>query len=104
MRFDGYDLEHSWKSNNTSPFACHIYGVQCLGGYYQALQEFINMKIINLIRYIIKYQCYADDTQMYMTLKSCDIWYDISSSIEACNADRSTWMNSNMLKCNKNKT
>ena len=55
-------------------------------------------------RYNIKYHCYADDTQVYMTLKSCDKWDDISSSIEACIADISTWMNSNMLKLNKDKT
>ena len=55
-------------------------------------------------RYNIKYHCYADDTQVYMTLKPCDKWDDISSSIEACIADISTWMNSNMLKFNKDKT
>ena len=27
---------------------------------------------------------YADDTQVYMTLKPCDKWDDISPSIEAC--------------------
>jgi len=42
-------------------------------------------------RYNIKYQCYTDDTQVYMTLKPCDKWHDISSSIEACIADISTW-------------
>ena len=55
-------------------------------------------------RYNIKYHCYADNTQVYMTLKSCDKWDYISSSIEACIADISTWMNSKMLKLNKDKT
>jgi len=39
-----------------------------------------------------------------MTLKPCDKWHYISSSIEACLADINTWMNSNMLKSNKDKT
>ena len=39
-----------------------------------------------------------------MTLKSSDKWDDISSSIEACIADISNLMNSNMLKLNKDKT
>ena len=48
-----------------------------------------------------KYNCYANDTQVYMTLKPCDKWDDISSSIEACIAEVRTWMNSNILKLNK---
>jgi len=39
-----------------------------------------------------------------MIWKPCDKWDDISSSIEACIADISTWMNSHMLKLNKDKT
>ena len=34
----------------------------------------------------IKYYCYTDDTQVYLTLKP---WDDISSSIEACIEDKS---------------
>jgi len=30
-------------------------------------------------RYNMKYHCHADDTQVYMTLKPCDKWDDISS-------------------------
>jgi len=41
---------------------------------------------------------------VYLTFKPCDKWDDISSSIEACIADINTWMNSNMLKLNKDKT
>jgi len=39
-----------------------------------------------------------------MTLKPYDKLDDISSSIEACIEDISIWMNSNMLKLNKDKT
>ena len=46
-------------------------------------------------QYNTKYHCYADDTQLYMTLKPCDKSDDISSSIEACITDIITWMNSN---------
>ena len=53
---------------------------------------------------IIKYHCYADESQVYMTLNGCDKWDDILSSIEACIADISTWMKSNMLQLNKDKT
>ena len=53
--------------------------------------------------HIIKYHCYANDTKMYMILKLCDKWDDISSSIEACIADISTCMKSNMLKLNKDR-
>jgi len=52
-------------------------------------------------RYTIKYHCYADDAQVYITLKLCNKRFDISSSIKACIADISTWMNSNILKLNK---
>ena len=41
--------------------------------------------IVELIkRPNFKYHCYTDDTQVYMTLKPCDKWDDISSSIEVC--------------------
>jgi len=41
---------------------------------------------------------------VYITLKLCQISDDISSSIETCIADKSTWMNSNMLKLDKDQT
>ena len=51
----------------------------------------------------IKYHCYADDTQVYNMILNCDKWEDISSSIEACIEDISTWVNSYM-KLNKDET
>ena len=38
-------------------------------------------------RHNIKYQCYANDTRIYMVLKPCDKWGHISNAIEACIAD-----------------
>ena len=35
----------------------------------------------------IKHNCYADDTQVYTTLKSYGKWDNISSSIETCIED-----------------
>jgi len=52
----------------------------------------------------IEYHYYADDTQVYLTLKPCNKWDDISSSIKFGFADISTWMSSNMLTLNKDKT
>ena len=58
------------------------------------------MKLLNGITL----NSYADDAQVYMTLKPCDKWDGISSSVETCIADISTLLNSNMLKLNKEKT
>ena len=55
-------------------------------------------------RHNIKYHWYADDTQVYMSLKRCDKWDDIPSSIGACIEDISTLKNNKILKLNKDKT
>ena len=92
-------------ANKTSPDVGLLFGVpqgSVLGPKNYCMYTKPVGEIIK--RYNIKYHCYADDTQVYMTLKPCDKWDDISSSIEACIADISTWMNSNMLKLNKDKT
>ena len=47
---------------------------------------------------------YLDHTQEYITLKACDKWDDITSSIEDYIVDISTWMKSNMLKLNEDKS
>ena len=44
------------------------------------------------------YYCCADDTQVYVTLKPCGKWGDVSSSIETCIEHVGIWMNRNMLK------
>ena len=45
----------------------------------------------------INCRCYADDTQVYRTLKSDNNWNGTSSSVQACVADQVNWLNSNML-------
>jgi hypothetical protein len=50
------------------------------------------------------YHCFADDTQVYLVIEHLDKWTDISSRIEACLADISNWMRSNLLKLNQDKT
>jgi len=88
-------------TNKTSQYLCLLFGVaqrSVLGPKNYCMYTKTVGEIIK--PYNIKYQCYADDTQVYMTLKTCDKWDDISSSIEACIADISTLIKSNMLKVN----
>jgi len=79
------------KVNKTSSFCCTI-------GIYFRAKELKLDPVDDIIKQLnIKYHCYADDTQVYMTLKTCDKWDDNSSSIKACIEDISICMNSNML-------
>ena len=61
----------------------------------------------NIIRnYNLDFHLYADDTQLYISFKSCD---SISrqtgiSQVEACIKDIKTWMTNNLLKLNDDKT
>ena len=55
-------------------------------------------------RHNLQYHCYADDSQVYMSIKPTDNLKHISSTVEACVADISTWMSNNMLKVNQDKT
>ena len=42
--------------------------------------------------------CYADDTNVYLTIKARENWGDTSSTFEACVADIRNWMKNDMLK------
>ena len=55
-------------------------------------------------RHNLSYHCYADDTQLYITIKPTESWEDVRPIMEACVNDISTWMNNNILKLNQNKT
>jgi len=55
-------------------------------------------------RHNLLYHCYADDTQVYMVIRPSDSWDNLATKMEACLADISLWMSSNMLKLNQDKT
>ena len=52
----------------------------------------------------LRYHCYADDTQIYLSIKLDENWASERSAIEACVADVGGWMNRNMLKLNQEKS
>ena len=55
-------------------------------------------------RHNMSYQCYADDTQIYLVFEPLDNWENTSKRIEDCLSDISSWMCVNMLKLNEDKT
>ena len=52
----------------------------------------------------MSYHFYADDTQLYLVFEPFENWIDISKRLEDCLTDISSWMCSNMLKLNEDKT
>ena len=55
-------------------------------------------------RHNMLYHGYADDTQSYLVINSKDKWTSVATRLEACLSDISSWMQSNMLKINQDKT
>jgi hypothetical protein len=52
----------------------------------------------------MSFQCYADDTQLYMAITPISNWIDVASRLQICLSDISSWMRSNFLKINQEKT
>ena len=52
----------------------------------------------------MSYHFYADDTQLYLVFEPFENWIDISKRLEDCLTAISSWMCSNMLKLNEDKT
>ena len=51
----------------------------------------------------LRYHYYADDTQIYLSIKPNENWASERSAIETCVADVGGWMNRNILKLNQEK-
>lgn len=55
-------------------------------------------------RHGFKFHCYADDTQVYMTIKPLDDWNNYVKRLELCLEEIGIWMSNNLLKLNQDKT
>ena len=56
------------------------------------------------LRHGMLYHCYADDTQVYMIIRPLENWDNYFVRLEACISDIGSWMTSNLLKLNQDKT
>jgi hypothetical protein len=52
----------------------------------------------------MSYHFYADDTQLYLVFEPLEKWIDISKRLADCFTDISSWICSNMLYLNEDKT
>ena len=52
----------------------------------------------------MSYHFYANDTQLYLVFEPLENWIDISKRLEDSLTDISSWICSNMLKLNEDKT
>ncbi|XP_062609775.1 uncharacterized protein LOC134271589 [Saccostrea cucullata] len=52
----------------------------------------------------MSFQCYVDDTQLYMAIAPTSNWIDVASRLQTCLSDISSWMRSYFLKINQEKT
>jgi len=50
------------------------------------------------------YHCFADDSQLYIVLKSLKEWNTVKRAVEGCIREISFWMDNNLLKLNEEKT
>ena len=55
-------------------------------------------------RFGLLHHSYADDTQLYITIKKKDYFTDKLSDIESCVSEIKLWMERNMLKLNDDET
>lgn len=61
--------------------------------------------ISNIIcKYDLCYHCYADDTQIYLTIENNREWHKTKPIVEQCLTEINDWMEKNMLKLNQEKT
>ena len=75
-----------------------VLGPKIYGMYTKPVSDIIQ-------RHGLSHHCYADDTQLYMTMDhSNNNWRDCLARIQLCVSEIREWMNQNMLKLYDDKT